>query len=152
MILWCLIFKIEVISRLSSLAIKFLFKMKVLHTLEKAFTFVIIRGNCSDSRKNLHRFQLFWASTTFSVGPILLILFLYLEAKTLEEYEETFYPLATLVTCGSIFLVFIWNKTEIFRVIDSFNEIIESRKFLIVPNSWDFLVESNKPEWIFVCM
>lgn len=105
--------------------------MKVLQTLEKAFAFAIIRENSSDSQINLHRFHQLLTSFIFPLGLVLLIPFLYLEADTLEEYEEIFYPVATLVTVVLILLVFIWNKTEIFELIDHFNEIIESRKFRV---------------------
>lgn len=130
---------IEVILKLSLLVIKSVVKMKVLQTLEKAFTFAIIRENSSALQRYLHRIQKLIASFNYLLGPIFLILTIHLDAKTFEEYEEIFYPLATLVTAGLIFMVYIWNRSEIFGMIDHFNEIIESSKFLIGSNFVGFL-------------
>lgn len=103
--------------------------MKVLQTLEKVFTFVIIRDNTSDSgRKYLHLFHKILATFNFFVGPAFLILFIYFDAKTFEEYTEVIYPLATLLANTVCFVACILNKSTTFRMIDELGDVIETRK------------------------
>lgn len=77
--------------------------MKVLQTLEEAITFAIIRENSSDPRINLHRIHNTLASFCYACGPIFLILFIYLDAKTFEEYEEVI-PFGNVDLCWLDFL------------------------------------------------
>lgn len=106
--------------------------MEVLQTLQEAFTYAIIRENKSDSkRKYLHKFHKVLATISFVIGPIFSILFLYFDANAFEEYAEAFYPLATSLCGGSIYIVLHLNKAKIFELIDNFNKIIQTREIAV---------------------
>lgn len=107
--------------------------MKILQTLEEVFEYSILRENNSDpKRKNLVKFHNILGYYSFVSAPIYSLIFLFLEANTIEQYAEAFYPLATVLCGGSIYVVFKVNRAQIFELIDDFNEIIESRKFALL--------------------
>lgn len=105
--------------------------MKVLQTLQKTLSFIIVRDATEKTtfiQKCLSVFNYIWVGSCFFFGIILLILFLFLEAETLQDYSETIYPLVTISIDAVILLIHLSRKSKIFTLIDNLENIIENRK------------------------
>lgn len=64
-----------------------------------------------------------------SLATILATLFLLLEAETFSDYGDSFYVIASTIVSSVIFAVIVWKTQEIFKLINSFETIIQEREF-----------------------
>lgn len=78
-----------------------------------------------------HPFNLKNLTILFISGlyALLAVLFLLIDAKTFTEYADSFYLIATTIFCPVIFNAIVLKTPEVFDLINSFEEIIQKRKF-----------------------
>lgn len=73
---------------------------------------------------------LFFSQYTISIA----VYFLY-EAKTTQEFSESFYILATTTLLFFIFTIYIYKRQIFFQLIDDLRRIIETRELKCLMNS-----------------
>lgn len=70
-----------------------------------------------------------WISILNVIGFVHLAIvrgaFIIFKAKTVVEYGLAFYPLVTAFTAGPTFLVGLWKRKDISKVIQHFEKFIE---------------------------
>lgn len=101
--------------------------MKILQEFQKAFAFLIIRSTASNSAKRLHLLQCQLMIIIFIIATGSLALFLFHDAKTFQEFSETFYPFSTTTVAVIRNLIYYYNRTKIFELIDRLEDVIEIR-------------------------
>lgn len=66
--------------------------------------------------------------TIFIVFGVLSAVFLGYEAKTLNEYADSFYELATSTAFSLILATIFWKVNRLFKLIGDFEKLIGQRK------------------------
>lgn len=94
--------------------------MKVLQTYRRNLTFVIARDNTG-----IKTFKFAWVLSVFGVSVFSVILVLVLEARTFQDYSESFYPLSTILVDFFIVIIYVSRKAQIFKLIDELENAIE---------------------------
>lgn len=106
--------------------------IKTFQKLEKAFNFAIIREKTSNLQQiYVHRcHRLLCGFISCFIGPLVVLLHIYFECETIEEYADSFYALATIITCGGMCIIFVINGKLTFQFIDNIEMAIHTRKFV----------------------
>lgn len=115
--------------------------MKVLRTFEKCLAFLYIRPELEPNRRfpkpifkilNIVRKVINPRTLHIHVLTINIcvsfVLFLYLEARTFQEYSETIYATSILASVNAGIKLFEFGQTKIFRLIDNFGDAIRKRE------------------------
>lgn len=68
---------------------------------------------------------------SLTICVILSSVFLAYEAKTLNEYADSFYGFATTTAIFFLFTIFLWKMDSLFKLIVDFEKLIEQRKIRI---------------------
>lgn len=66
--------------------------------------------------------------TTFSWS----VIFLLVEAKTIEEFAESFYVFAIGLFIFTILIILIWKKEIIFEIMDDFERTVQKRMIFLI--------------------
>lgn len=98
-------------------------KMKIFQTTLKFFEYL---GIDSQSRRFNERNLL--NISVFGIMVILCCAYLFCEADNLKDYTESIYISSATITALLSFLVFIWRKENIFKFINSWEEVTEKSK------------------------
>lgn len=64
----------------------------------------------------------------FVLGPLVLILYIAIDARTFNEYAEGFYALTTLAVNAGISINIYFKRTSMLEMIDRFEHLIRKRK------------------------
>lgn len=108
--------------------------MKVFQTYEKIFAYAIVRPGIANTRfKKLinHSKVLFVNFISMYAWSCLLVFFSY-NVQTFREYSETIYALSTIATTMFCVKIYDWKKMELFRLVDNFGDVIETRKMILL--------------------
>lgn len=74
----------------------------------------------------------------FAFGPLVLIIYLYIDAKTFNEYAEGGYALTTIAVNSGICINIYFKRPLMLEMIEKFENVIESRK--LICSIWTFSI------------
>lgn len=115
--------------------------MKLFQVYQKAVSFLIVRDKreafVAKTIRQASHFILKIAPPVFSLGYAIgfTSIFMLFEAETFQQYCETFYPFITSAVnmCG-LAVTFLKRK-KVFQLIRDFEDIIETRKHILLVES-----------------
>lgn len=84
--------------------------------------------SCQERQPMIVLFMRFLISIPKVVFAILSAIFLGYEAKTLDEYANSFYGTVTMIGFPLIFAILLWKMDSLFKLIGDFEKLIETRK------------------------
>lgn len=114
--------------------------MKIFQRLQELLTFTVSRAKIpylSLKRNSITILKVF--------GAIILLMFLSFEAEAFAEFSEGTYAFTTTIISAAFVQIFHWNETEIFQLIDNFENTIKKRKLNVRKNKHKIHFHGNPP-------
>lgn len=105
--------------------------MRVFQTFEQIFAFFIVRPELAKTSRQqwMNKWKIPVIIYILAVASTTLLIYLFHDAKTSQEYSETVYGLATLLTGTFGLSMYKLKSEQIFKMNDDFQSAIEMREY-----------------------
>lgn len=106
--------------------------MKIFQLSEKYLAFVGVENSFQKNHLTIVFLKRMLVFFSLIIHVILLTIFIGYEAETIDEYSDSLYMFACLVTALCIFPITLWKMESLFEFIECLENLMRQRKIIQV--------------------